>query len=41
MIHTIHLLHAAARHMAFFREVHYKEYIYQNITEVFGTNAWM
>jgi hypothetical protein len=37
-VHTAYLLHVSATHVAIFRELHYKEYIHRNITEVFGTN---
>jgi hypothetical protein len=36
IIHTVHLLHVSATHVAIFKEVHYKEYIHRNITEVNG-----
>jgi hypothetical protein len=34
IIHTVYLLHVPAKHVAIFREVHYKAYIHRNITEV-------
>jgi hypothetical protein len=38
-IHTVYTLHVSATYVAIFSEVHYKEYIHRNITEVFWTNA--
>jgi hypothetical protein len=39
IIHTIYILHVSATNVAIIREMHYKEYMHRNITEVFGTNA--
>jgi uncharacterized membrane protein YiaA len=33
--------YVSATHVAIFSKVHYKEYIYQNITDVNGTNAYL
>jgi hypothetical protein len=36
LIFTIYFLHVLATHVPILREEHYKGYIHQNITEVFG-----
>jgi hypothetical protein len=36
LIFTVHFPHVLATHVPILREVHYKGYIYQNITKVFG-----
>jgi hypothetical protein len=38
-MHTVYFLHVSATHFVIFREMHYKEYIHQNITEVNGTKT--
>jgi hypothetical protein len=39
IIHTIYLLHVSATHVAISSEVHYKECVYRNFTDVNGTSA--
>jgi hypothetical protein len=39
ILNILYLLDVSATHVAIFREVHYQEYVYKNITEVFGSNA--